>query len=324
MAYDIITIGAATRDAFLVSKQIQLISSDQFLTGIGECVALGTKIELDEMVLATGGGATNAAVTFGNLGFRTAAIARVGQDCSGAEIFGELEDHGVDTSMMRAIKGEQTAYSTLLTEPKGGERTVMVYRGVSAGFSKADLPFSKMKSDWIYMTSLAGNVPLAETIIKTLGKKTKICWNPGMKELNLGIKRLSPALEHLFLLNMNREEATALFRKDPIENPHVLAALPPTLTVVITDGAQGAYASLDGTTWFVKPSSLKARSRTGAGDAFGSGLVAGLMKGFGIEDALRLGLLNSQSVIQHYGAKAGILSKWPSKNELAKVSVKNV
>jgi len=318
---DIITIGSATRDVFLLSKEIQLFPSEKFITGVGECVALGTKIDLDEMVMTTGGGATNAAVTFANLGFKTNIVTRLGDDSAGQDIIQELKALKINTKLINKIKGGQTDYSTLLTEPKGGERTALVYRGVSSAFSEADIPFQKITNPWIYLTSLAGNIKLATKIISRLGSKTRIVWNPGSSEIKAGLMAFKPLFAKLFLLNMNREEATLLFTKDPIEHPEVLQTLPLTLTVVITDGARGAYAYLDGTCWFAKSQNIKAKSRTGAGDAFGSGVVAGLMKGLGLDDALRLGMLNAQSVIQSIGAKAGILTAWPKKKSLESINV---
>ncbi len=312
MKYDIITIGSAVRDVFLVSKEIKIL-------GGNECVTLGAKIDLDKLIMATGGGATNAAVTFGHLGFATAAIARVGQDSSGAEIIGELKNHHVDTSLMRVVTSDATAYSTLLTEPYGGERTALVYRGASAEFTEKDIPWSKMNSKWLYMTSLAGNLDLAKKLITRLGSKTKICWNPGGGELKKGLKAFAPLFDRLFLLNMNKEEADQLFGgKDPAK------LIPHTLCLVITDGPRGATAHLDGMRWHIDGSKVKVVSRTGAGDAFGSGLVAALMQNWGIEDALRLGLMNSESVIQHYGAKMGIIKAWPKPLELKRIAVKIV
>jgi sugar/nucleoside kinase (ribokinase family) len=113
---------------FLVSDQFKMIRSPKFETGIGECVALGTKIDVDQIVHTTGGGATNAAVTFARLGFTTAAVCRVGEDKAGEEIVWDLEGDGVDTSLVKKIAGGQTGYSTLLTAPSG-ERSVLVYLG---------------------------------------------------------------------------------------------------------------------------------------------------------------------------------------------------
>src|SRR3989338_1827194 len=316
MSYNIITIGAATRDVFLVSKQIKLIPSEKFLTGVGECVALGTKIELDHLVLTTGGGATNAAATFGNLGLKTAAIARIGDDAIGQDIMTDLLKHHVTTELLSIVKGGTSGYSTLLTDPKTGERTALVFRGVSGELSDKDVPTSKLKTEWLYLTSFGGNVKLAARIINALGSKTKIVWNPGAADLKAGLKTFQPLFSKLFMLNLNMEEAEMLFGDEIV--------IPPTLLLVVTNGEKGAYAHLNGTTWFVKPQKKRVVSRTGAGDAFGSGMVAGLMKNFDVQDAMRLGLFNAQSVIEHYGAKAGLLKKWPSKKELQRIQIKTV
>ena len=51
----------------------------------------------------------------------------------------------------------------------------------------------------------------------------------------------------------------------------------------------------------------KAVERTGAGDAFASGFVAGMIKYAHIEGALELAADNASSVVNYYGAKKGIL-----------------
>src|SRR3989339_1496172 len=78
--YDVVTIGSATQDVFLVSDEIELVKSKRFRTGVAECVSLGSKIEVDKLFISSGGGATNAAATFASLGFRTACLAKVGED----------------------------------------------------------------------------------------------------------------------------------------------------------------------------------------------------------------------------------------------------
>jgi sugar/nucleoside kinase (ribokinase family) len=98
----------------------------------------------------------------------------------------------------------------------------------------------------------------------------------------------------------------------------------PGVTFMITDSANGAYAFLDGTTWFARPEGIKAISKTGAGDAIGSGVVAGLIREMGIEDALKIGTLNAESVIRKHGAKNGILTKWPTTTSLKKIKVRQL
>jgi sugar/nucleoside kinase (ribokinase family) len=91
--------------------------------------------------------------------------------------------------------------------------------------------------------------------------------------------------------------------------------------LVITDAERGSKVSDGKTVWRAGVfRERKLADRTGAGDAFGSGFVAGLMqkgekceKGIckpqNIAYALRLASANATSNIESIGAKSGILTK---------------
>jgi ribokinase len=285
---------------------------------------LGSKLDVEKLVFSTGGGATNAAVTFARLGFKAAVVARIGNDDPGAAIVEDLSMNDVHTELLRISTKEQTAYSTLLTA-KNGERSVLVYRGASSSFSTADIPWKKLKSKWLYITSLGGNLELLQKIVAQAKKQgTKVALNPGRGELKRAVE-LRELLSSLSVIIVNLEEAQMLTESEEKDGAKLAKRLSyPNLTVIVTDGSRGAHAYADGKAWFVRTSGAKSISRTGAGDAFGSGTVAGLAKGLKLEDALRLGTLNAESVIQKFGAKAGILTRLPSKQRLAVISVKSV
>ncbi len=330
--HDIITIGAATRDVFLLSKDFRVVKNAKFGGAAAEeYLALGAKLNVDELVLSTGGGATNAAVTFARLGFETAIATRTGTDEPAIAVHEELTGNRVDTSFLVRVKNGQTAYSTLLTAP-GGERTVLVYRGVSAEFTAADVPLKTMKTAWYYVTSLSGNVELLSKIIAH-AKKTgaKIAVNPGGHELEQA-SALRALIKDVDVLLVNLEEAQKLAGLSTKDGKELATKLSSEKTLaVVTDGPRGAYAAIGSASPLLKGGqkgvysarnrSVSSISRTGAGDAFGSGLVAGLAKGLSVEDSLRVGTLNAESVIQHIGAKAGIIREWPSKKLLDEIKV---
>lgn len=320
--YDVITVGAATHDVFLLSDKFQLIHSTQFETGIGECIPLGSKIDVDQKVESTGGGATNAAVTFARLGFDAACACKVGDDASGREIVSDLSREGVDTTLIKHVLGGETGYSALLTA-KNGERSVLVFRGVSADFKPTDMPWPSLHAKWFYVTSLGGNLAMAERIAQTAAKGgSAIAWNPGHKELTQSLGALKPMLEKVSLLFLNREEAAVLTgQRDPVAAFRSFSDLP-HLTVIITDGDKGAYAFRGAEAWVSGTTGAPSVSRTGAGDAFGSGVTAALMKGLSLPEALALGTLNAESVIKQVGAKKGILQSWPTAAALKKVPVR--
>ncbi len=322
--YDIITVGAATHDVFLLSDKFQLIPGAQFEGGVGECVPLGSKIEVEQKVESTGGGATNAAVTFARLGYDAACASKVGDDASGREIVADLGREGVDATLIKHVLNGETGFSALLTA-SNGERSVLVYRGVSAEWKPSDLPWSSLHAKWFYVTSLGGNLTVAERIGQTAAKAgSAIVWNPGGKELAQGLAAVKPMLAHVSVLFVNKQEAALLTGE---QDPHaVFRAFHdlPHLTLVITDGDKGAYAFQGQNAWISGTTGVKGISRTGAGDAFGSGVTAGLMKGLPLPQAMALGTLNAESVIKHVGAKKGILAAWPSAAQLKKVPVQSL
>lgn len=78
--------------------------------------------------------------------------------------------------------------------------------------------------------------------------------------------------------------------------------------VVVTNGANGVYAA-SGTTAYFHPSlKVEVANTVGAGDSFGSCFVASLLLGYSIQDSLRHGIINSASVLEHLGAKTGLLT----------------
>lgn len=321
--YDIITIGAATRDVFLLSDQFTFIRSREFTTGIGECVSFGTKIDLDKAVFTTGGGATNAAAAFANLGYTTAIWCRVGNDAAGREILADLKVYKIKTALVEKISGGVTAYSTLLTAPNG-ERTALVLRGVSSSFSDQKIPWKKLKTHVIYLTSLGGNLSLAKKIIVNLKKERGlVVWNPGKGELQKGWKNFRPLLPMVDIFNVNREEAELLTKEKDLKKMFKILSRPQGLTI-ITDGPQGAYAEAAGQIFHAATTGARSISRTGAGDSFGSGLVAGWLKYEEIKKALAVGMINAESVIQQIGAKAGLLKTWPNEKQMTKIKIKKI
>ena len=111
---------------------------------------------------------------------------------------------------------------------------------------------------------------------------------------------------------MNREEA-AQCTSIPYEKEIAIFKELDTIVkgiVVMTDGPRGAIVS-DGRTLYRAGIFKETRrvDRTGAGDAFGAGFVAGLIQKNDITHALRLASANATSVVEYIGAQPGILTR---------------
>lgn len=308
---DVITIGAATRDVFLRSKAIRVIRDAQFSTGEAECFALGSKLDVDEIVFETGGGAMNAAVSFARQGLRAAFVGKIGaHDSRGQEIVAALKKEKVATNFVIKDKRKSTAYSVLLLTTRG-ERTALVYRGASADFHPRDFRWPLMKSRWLYVSSLGGNLAIIRAIWKHAKQQgTKIAWDPGLDEFALGLEKLRPLLEQTAILHVNQEEAAKLmgFGYEQDEASFDRLRLIVGGVTIVTGGTEGAMAGTSRTSWRSSTHPIQVVDTTGAGDAFTSGFAASYIRTNGnIPLALQFATANSESVISYIGAKVGLL-----------------
>ncbi len=324
-SFDVLTIGSATQDVFIQSKMLEEQKDSHAPDGIDACIPLGSKLGIDELTFATGGGATNAAVTFAHFGLKTTCVARVGDDMTAEMIMSDLKREHVDTSHIKRAKGEKSAYSIILVAGSG-HRGILTHRGASQYLDARDLP-RNVKPAWIYGTSFGGNARLLESVF-ALAYRTgaKLAWNPGAGELALGFARLAPYLRRTDVLILNKEEAGELAGLPSRHAPGVMRKIATSLkgVLIVTHGEHGAYAYAHGTTWFVGTLKGQRVNTTGAGDAFGSGLVGALAKGKRLDVALRTGALNAHGVITHMGAKVGILKGFPGILFLKKVPLKQL
>lgn len=310
--YDIVTFGSATRDLFLRSKYFRIIKSPKFFTGRAECFALGTKIPVEDLAFTTGGSGTNTAMTFTKQGFKTALVIRVGNDLGGRAIIEELKKAEIDTGFVQIDKKNPTAYSVILIVPTG-ERTILVFRGANERLNDKKVDWSKIKTRWIYLASISGNLNFAKRAVEIKKKyKTKLAWNPGGDDLRLGFEKLQPYLKFIDVFVCNQEEAAKLLGVPYKKEKKIFRKFDEVIEgiAVMTKGPKGVSVS-DGKYLYQAGifKEKKVADRTGAGDSFGSGFVAGLMRTGKIREAIRLGSANATSVVEYMGAKPGILTK---------------
>lgn len=318
MKYDIITIGSATRDVFIKSAMLKKIADPSSETGQSESLPLGSKIEIKELVMASGGGGTNSAVTFARQGFGVACIAVVGEDMEGDEIIKELQAERVNTDNIQKHNDDHTAYSVILVD-SAGERTILSYKGEGQHFDVTKVNFDVLEADWFYLDSMGGHLDLFEKAVSyAVSKNIKIACNPGGKELALGWDILQPLLRYIDVYITNKEEAaqlTGIKSDDPGAIMEKLSAVVKG-RVIITNGRDGAWLrDADHMLTIATPDAPRVDA-TGAGDAFGSGFVAEYMRSNDITRALQFATANATSVVGQFGAKAGILKQgdwgpWP-------------
>lgn len=304
----VIVVGAAVVDVLLKSKGLRILKSHQMEGGVAMCEVLGGKIEAEEGVLVSGGGGTNIAVGLHRLGEAVRMISRVGDDDLSEILIKQLEKENVDLSFLQRAKGKTGLSSVLVASD--GSRSIVTFRGESGEIERNEMDWDEIKkADWIQVSSLGGEMNLLEDLVGfALDNGIKIGVNPGKKELEQK-ERLLALLPKLDLFNVNRMEA-AEFWDGSFEDEEALVekfVKAGVRLLMITDGKRGAGVCEKGR--WVKMAAFPNKSvdDTGAGDAFVSGAVAGLLQGRSATEALKMGLANGGSVVQKLGAKEGLL-----------------
>ncbi len=314
--FDIITIGTIVREVFIQAPAFKTVTNSGLIKKIGidapeaGCFALGSKLSIERPIFAGGGGAHNTAITFARQGFKTGIAGVLGDDVAGREILSSLKSENI-SAFIEIDKKLGTGYSVTLVFPDG-ERAIFTYRAGGSDIREKNITFPKMRADWAYIST--GDIPISamkEIVSKFKKSGTRVAINPSASYLKLKKADIEQLFGMVGVVILNRDEAsilTGIPRRDEKkifkEFDHIVDGI-----AVMTDGKNGVSAS-DGE--YIYRAGIfqekKVVDRTGAGDAFASGFIAGLIRKNDIGYALRVGSANATSVIEHFGATEGALT----------------
>ncbi|MES2875923.1 MAG: carbohydrate kinase family protein [Patescibacteria group bacterium] len=302
----ILSIGAAVQDVFLSHSDEFKPVTDKSLHEQVMQLEMGAKADVNNIDFSTGGGATNASVTFARQGLHALFMGTIGHDPAGQAVLDDLDKEGVDSRSVSYSKNLNTGYSVLLLAPNG-ERTILTYRGASTHYDTHHFNLDDVDADWLYVSSMAGDMQVLAAIFdQAKDKGIKIFFNPGKGELKQ-VAKLKGLLDDVDVLSVNRNEAGQIVEGTSSEElaRHLLHYVS---LAIVSDGPDGVVAT-DGTT-VVRAGmyeDVKVIDRTGAGDAFGSGFLSQWVTGKSLRDCVIFASANSTSVVTKIGAKQGIL-----------------
>lgn len=315
-----VTVGSALKDIMFYSGEVSVLKNPGDVTRQKLlAVEYGAKIPIKDVYVNYGGGALNVAVGLKNFGIDAGPMARMGNDQVGKEIYSYLKDKGIGGQLVQIDKEAKTGFSIIVTAEKDKEHTIFIYKGANENLEVAGL--RDFRTEWFYVSSLYSRSWALEfdKICRQTRRGVKIAWNPGTKQL-AEFKAMARFLEAIEVVILNKDEAIGFVKN---LRPKIGAAkLKETRfllerlkelgarRVVITHGDKGAFA-IDETQKFyylaAESEKHKIVDTVGAGDAFSSGLIAGLVRWNDFERALHLAMRNSANVLYRIGAQNGLL-----------------
>lgn len=233
-----------------------------------------------------GGAPANVAVGVSRLGCEAGFIGRVGNDPLGKFMQQTLQAEKVSTDNM--ILDPQQRTSTVIVGLDDGERnfTFMVNPSADQFLEVGDLP-TFHQGDFLHCCSIALiNNPSRSTTIEAIRRIKEVggffSFDPNLREsLWASLDEMKEVVNSVIamadILKFSEEELTLLTNTTNLEEAtKVITAQYPEKLIIITLGKDGAIYHLNGKSQVVKGKALKPVDTTGAGDAFVSGLLAGL------------------------------------------------
>jgi len=254
-----------------------------------------------------GGCGANIAVGLARLGLKAGVVAAVGNDPASRRYLARLSGEGVDVSGVLVVPEGDMAHCFLFVTPEGDHQT-FYYPGVNAGKPPAIL-------DRVTRTPVRWGVVTVAPREHSL--KMAQAWNqagvPILWSLRRDPQAFPPELT-CYLADVSRvavmNDAEAEMVRDVLGLSHIRGLLSYSLemaAVVITQGAEGCLVLENGgETRIPAVPPRRFVDPTGAGDAFCSGMLWGLVRDFSWTDAAKVGAVVASFVLERLGAQAGL------------------
>ncbi|MBK8973295.1 MAG: ribokinase [Hahellaceae bacterium] len=267
-----------------------------------------------------GGKGFNLGVGLHRLGVSVEMVLPVGQDAAGAAVTQTLVDEGMDTRQVLAL-GDSSGFGVGFIAPDG-RNFLAAHLGANALLmpSHVDTALAGLGvGDW-----LVAQFELPFETVRYALKRAHLAgvttylnpspWCP----LDRGL------LSWVDILVVNETEAAGMFEEPDLikAEPEKWAARLSSLaesigwrgrSLVVTLGAAGSLAlDAEGNVLVAEAPGIRQVDATGAGDAFGCGLVAVLAQGGCLADALQFG----NRCGAYIAAREGILAHLPRREEL--------
>ncbi len=258
----------------------------------------GSKINGCGLTVQGGGPVPNVMIGLKRLGHSTALITAVADDLTGRIGIEELRREGVDTRFVVTKRGgSDTAVG--LIEQGSGQRTMVLNRTI--GVAARDVVTSRLPVPKV--VHLDGrDMPVCMKLARW-GRKVgaTVCFDVG--SVRNDVSEILPLVDHLvvadafalpFTGSRKARRAVDLLRK------HCPG------TVVVTEGTRGSVGWEDGDYVRGKAYKVKNVDTTGAGDAFHTGYIFGLLHGYDLAERLRFGAAVAALKCTRMGARSGI------------------
>ncbi|WP_455282252.1 carbohydrate kinase family protein [[Eubacterium] cellulosolvens] len=299
MTLDVLGFGALNLDKLYRVDKIAVAGEETFVKGL---------------TISPGGSAANTIVGLARLGVNTGYIGKIANDSEGKYILNDLRNEKVNVKGINITKKGRSGVCIGFVD-NFGERSLYIDPGVNDNLTYREINQDYVESSkFVHLTSFVGNITFRAQISLVKNFETAITMDPGELYARKGINELKPILKKTFAFLPNENEIRILTNNSYEIGAKELIKLGISI-IAVKLGRKGCYVTNGKEDYLIPPLKKKAKDSTGAGDAFCSGFIYGLLHGRDIYECGKLGNFIASCCIDKNGARTGL----PTKGQLTEL-----
>jgi ribokinase len=291
--FDVIGFGALNVDTLLKVDKIAGAEEESFIHDYAE---------------VCGGSAANTMVGLARLGCKVGFVGKVADDHEGKLQIDCFKAEGVNTDgIIRAAKGKSGVCLGFVD--KKGARALYINSGVNdtIEFRELQAPYVT-GTQFLHLSSFVGEKSFRaqKKILSFLPDTVKISFDPGSLYAQKGFSAIEPIIQNSYAMMPNELELQLLTGEREVPKG-ALALLDAGVKIVAVKlGAKGCYVNNGQEKHTIQPFKVPVVDTTGAGDAFNSGFLYGLIQDKTLAECGRIGNFVAAQSVTKMGARAGL------------------
>jgi sugar/nucleoside kinase (ribokinase family) len=275
-----------------------------YLIRVPEYPVFASKIELNEYSVQAGGEVASSMLGLARLGMKTAYVGRFGDDPAGGIGIDSLKTEAVDTTYSEIIPGALTQIAFIIIDEHSGERTVIWQRDEKLRYSAAEAPIHAAKRG--RAMHLTPHDTAACIAMAKAAKEAGVIVSADVDNVFEGIEELLPLVDVCIVSSEFPTKFLGMSDSRPALQELSSRFGCPVMGVTL--GEDGSLLYCNGT--FIETPGFKVpggcADTTGAGDAFRTGFLFGMLTGRNIEESSAAANAVAALNCRGYGARSAL------------------